>query len=116
MVKKILAEVCRLVESVENSDPDRAWKPPPLLEEELPRDVNNFCDILFYACAVFSAAVREVGLCGLCWHNFEHNRKSEHKGIMEHIEKKPEHNLLKIVLTQKVTTQLLYCIITTLSA
>ena len=30
---------------------------------------------------------------------------------MEHNRKQPEHNLQKIVLTQRVTTQLVYCII-----
>ena len=33
----------------------------------------------------------KVGLGGLCWHTFEHNRTPEHKGIMEHNRKKHEH-------------------------
>ena len=55
VVKRILAEVCRLVESVVNSDPDRGWKPPPLLEEELVLTISalidDFCQ--FCACAVY---------------------------------------------------------------
>ena len=54
VVKRILAEVYRLVESVENSDSDRGWK--PLLEEELlltmSASIDDFCQ--FCACAVYS--------------------------------------------------------------
>ena len=42
-----------------------------------------------------------VGLGGLCWHNFKHNRTPEHKGIMEHNRKKH----MTIILFIKILTQ-----------
>ena len=50
----------------------------------------------------FRTTDTEVGLGGLCWHNFEHNSTPEHNGITEHNRKKCRHiyqQLLKNIVT-----------------
>ena len=41
VVQRILSKACKLVEE-EDSDSDRGWKPPPLLEEELSLTTARF--------------------------------------------------------------------------
>ena len=49
-----------------------------------------------------------VGLGGLCWHNCEHNRTLEHKGIIEHNGGKNMSMFTKI-LTLYFTFTFMFC-------
>ena len=44
--------------------------------------------------------VYSIDLGGLCWHNFEHNRTPEHKGITEQNRKKNTSIFTKINITE----------------